>query len=1030
MKSIVLLTFILFIRITLTNKAKEFCLYNSEGVIKIYDPIYIDDKGNTVYAETIEEYAKFLGPTWYGVSFCGNNTIVNSMGLYFDISKSKIQKREVENTSEEKEEKNFFRGNNTLLDSDYKKLSEDYINSIYDKLQNSKKRCIPLTSINPGFNPYHKNLTIGVDAANVRYALGNIINIDKNIFNDIPSGITKCSAVNNCKGCNVVCNAIITASIEKQYSISDSNGITRSSTYGTVTENSSTFTDEISNTMEVANSLSDSGSISQSNSESKTNSLEQAVSLTHSNSTSNTNERSTTHIDEHSESHIHGVSEEKTHATTNTDIETREKNWNKYSERSKTQEYSHLSMDDYKRYDSAIAKVEKPDYVKANTNKYSKRNNLTNSDFKYEPNLKKRVLTELGVATAGVVIAGLSFVGSTATGLWQGYEAHEANNIQKDMMAQEKELADLTYNQTDYWSLRNENQTDFWGLRNENQTDFWNLRNENQTDFWNLRNENQTDYWGVRNEQTQYNLANFDFDIQDYIADRNDRSQLVMALAGTHTTSNTDVEGSSEGGAIINSHEYSRYDATTYGVMDQDQTTNGYSNSYMEGHQETSSREDSRSDTISKIVSNTDATENSWSLERTNQTTTTNGRTFGSSNSYTTNDEKSFEESKNLSIENTISKINSSGNSYQINQSITNNPIDDKCYSYIITPKIKTEAVVWACLNSNEYNDEKVKFIHSESMIEYFKDYFIINRSDCSDNNNVRGIKLLDNYAANRINNANVKNFLLSNEYIYLNHNDVLSIDSDTFKWFFGILPNGRLALCQSDFDIDHAVWFTDTEIPENGIINASRFNIRLRIAKNGHLIMEADNILASYNKLDDDLFTVNTKQTLVIWDSLPKHLPYTVGYYGTKGYTLILNPIDSGADCEVLLYDSLGAVIWKISSQTSEYKGYAFPIEYNLPLKFNTLPINNDSHNKISKNVKVKYNSMITFDCNTTLFENEALSSPNGNYIFYLQPSGNLVLKQYHRTLWSSNTAFVEPFDPPYHLAFSRYGELIYIKR
>ena len=88
-------------------------------------------------------------------------------------------------------------------------------------------------------------------------------------------------------------------------------------------------------------------------------------------------------------------------------------------------------------------------------------------------------------------------------------------------------------------------------------------------------------------------------------------------------------------------------------------------------------------------------------------------------------------------------------------------------------------------------------------MIEYFKDYIIINRTDCSNSNNVKGIKFQDNYASNRINNAKFKNFLLSNEYIYLNHNDVLSIDSDTFKWFFGILPNGRLALCQSDFDID-----------------------------------------------------------------------------------------------------------------------------------------------------------------------------------------------------------------------------------
>jgi len=36
---------------------------------------------------------------------------------------------------------------------------------------------------------------------------------------------------------------------------------------------------------------------------------------------------------------------------------------------------------------------------------------------------------------------------------------------------------------------------------------------------------------------------------------------------------------------------------------------------------------------------------------------------------------------------------------------------------------------------------------------------------------------------------------------------------------------------------------------------------------KNGHLTMETDNILASYNKLDDDnVFTVTDKQILVIW--------------------------------------------------------------------------------------------------------------------------------------------------------------------
>jgi len=61
-------------------------------VNKLY-PIYRNDKGKLVYAETIEEYARILGPTWYGVSFCNNNTLVNNLGLYFDISKSKLNKR-------------------------------------------------------------------------------------------------------------------------------------------------------------------------------------------------------------------------------------------------------------------------------------------------------------------------------------------------------------------------------------------------------------------------------------------------------------------------------------------------------------------------------------------------------------------------------------------------------------------------------------------------------------------------------------------------------------------------------------------------------------------------------------------------------------------------------------------------------------------------------------------------------------------------------------------------------------------------
>jgi hypothetical protein len=59
-----------------------------------------------------------------------------------------------------------------------------------------------------------------------------------------------------------------------------------------------------------------------------------------------------------------------------------------------------------------------------------------------------------------------------------------------------------------------------------------------------LKNFNQIDYWNKRNEQTQYNFT-----------EREERKSLVMALDGTRSNSYTDVEGSSNGGAKINSKE-------------------------------------------------------------------------------------------------------------------------------------------------------------------------------------------------------------------------------------------------------------------------------------------------------------------------------------------------------------------------------------------------------------------------------------------------------------------------------------------
>ena len=85
-----LLSLLFFANHILAKKPKVFCHYNHQGITKVYDPAYFDKKGNIVYAETIEECAKVLGPTWYGVSWCDNSTMVNSIGLYLDDYNDKI----------------------------------------------------------------------------------------------------------------------------------------------------------------------------------------------------------------------------------------------------------------------------------------------------------------------------------------------------------------------------------------------------------------------------------------------------------------------------------------------------------------------------------------------------------------------------------------------------------------------------------------------------------------------------------------------------------------------------------------------------------------------------------------------------------------------------------------------------------------------------------------------------------------------------------------------------------------------------
>ncbi|KAL6588868.1 hypothetical protein U3516DRAFT_614564, partial [Neocallimastix sp. 'constans'] len=569
MKLLIIFAFLVSFNFILAKKPKIFCRYNHQGISKVYDPAYFDDQGQIVYAQTIEEYAKILGPTWYGVSWCDNSTMVNSIGLYFDISKiqEKLNKRDnegnetnnnIDNDSDTTTNNNQFKDNYLSRDRDnieeYKKNAEKYIEEIYKELKNSEKQCIPLVSVNPAFNPYHKSLIIGIEGSpNIRDVTGSYINfadtvvesvIDYNNFSgDFSRNIAQCAGVNNCKGCTIICNALISTTIENQYSITSSDGSSVTRSIGDITSDSNTLTNDISNTIEVAKSLTKSNSISGSDGESGTSSLEIAIAMAQSKSNTVSDEGSNTHNEEYSESNIHSISEEDSHAVTNTEGKTNELNWNYYKEHSGTKEYSYVSKDDYDYYNNQYEEVKKPDYVKS---KYEKRQ--LGALFKFEdlklteeklyekygrnrvqkiydlrdmpvndPTYKPKITYLIEEETDSSDNTGNTVkraVKSNPKNTNKGDNKSQNNNGNKsgenksqnnkddksdDNKSQNnKNWNNKNYKQTEKWNERNYDQTEKWNNANYQQTEKWNEKNYDQTEYWNNANYQQTESWNLK----------------------------------------------------------------------------------------------------------------------------------------------------------------------------------------------------------------------------------------------------------------------------------------------------------------------------------------------------------------------------------------------------------------------------------------------------------------------------------------------------------------------------------------------------
>lgn len=271
--------------------------------------------------------------------------------------KAKREKKDIEKRQIKKNNKKFNKnkGNNIRrkrkgVKTRNKKRSleskediENYVGDLYDRLLKSKLQCIPLTSSDPAYNPYHPLLTIGGENVNIREALGNPLLPEESSDAD---DINHCHTV-KCEGCTSTCTFTLSQAEEESITVTDTKGNTFSHTYGQTFGESSTYSDEIINTLEVINSLTKSNSTSSSKSEGRNVSAEHIINITNTESETKSDEVSDTHTDERSTSYCHSISEETSHTNSTGHSTIDETNWSHTTETSKTSEYSRMQLSNY-----------------------------------------------------------------------------------------------------------------------------------------------------------------------------------------------------------------------------------------------------------------------------------------------------------------------------------------------------------------------------------------------------------------------------------------------------------------------------------------------------------------------------------------------------------------------------------------------------------------------------------------------------------------------------------------------------------
>jgi len=341
-------------------ESKEFCVYTYYDMIKMIDPYYIDSSNNKIYFDNIEEYARYIGPNWFGVSYCGNNTVVNNIGEYFSVTENaNYEKREIdENTNQEELKKYKLENELNLFGSRSYKEYKEKIKSYYDGFIKNGLKSIALSSKhNPAYNPYHPALikieNINPDEINFITTMGYPYEADKSVYEDVLKNNKPeydfCASLSQ-KGGTITCSVAYTDEVQNTLSISNGEGSSYHKSAGKIHTVGDTVTDEINRSIELALALTVSNSTNGSTSKGFSKSFETVHNVINTTSNSTTNSTEDTETNSVEKARTHMVSEEHAHAVTHSEDVANETNWSKSSETSTVDEYTRMKKEDFENY--------------------------------------------------------------------------------------------------------------------------------------------------------------------------------------------------------------------------------------------------------------------------------------------------------------------------------------------------------------------------------------------------------------------------------------------------------------------------------------------------------------------------------------------------------------------------------------------------------------------------------------------------------------------------------------------------------